>query len=254
VNINNTTISGNTAAFGGGINSDVSSFINLSQSAVSGNSATYNGGGMSVFNGSVGLSNSTVSGNSALIGGALAAYSSSVGIINSTLSNNTAMNHGGGIYATLSEDMRLTNSLVAGNRAPSNAEVSNDFSTFTMHYNLFGDSSNSSADAFSADLIFDATNITATSDGTQATEISSILAPLSSSRGATKTHSLVSASPAIDAADNAVCAASPINNVDQQGASRPVGNACDIGSFEGDVGDDIYVVPLPNGKVVIFSL
>jgi hypothetical protein len=39
-------------------------------------------------------------------------------------------------------------------------------------------------------------------------------------------------SPAIDAGDNAICAAPPVNGVDQRGIARPQGSACDIGAYE----------------------
>ncbi|MBE3065925.1 MAG: hypothetical protein IMZ73_00635, partial [Chloroflexi bacterium] len=39
-------------------------------------------------------------------------------------------------------------------------------------------------------------------------------------------------SPAIDAGDNAICSASPVNGLDQRGIARPQGVYCDIGSFE----------------------
>ena len=37
---------------------------------------------------------------------------------------------------------------------------------------------------------------------------------------------------AIDAGDNAICGASPVNNIDQRGYFRPINVTCDIGSFE----------------------
>jgi hypothetical protein len=43
-------------------------------------------------------------------------------------------------------------------------------------------------------------------------------------------------SPLLDAGNNAVCAAAPINNLDGRGYKRPVGGACDIGAIEGAVG------------------
>lgn len=47
--------------------------------------------------------------------------------------------------------------------------------------------------------------------------------------GPTKTHALLPESPAIDAADDAVCAAT-----DQRRRTRPQGEHCDIGAFEAD--------------------
>lgn len=80
------------------------------------------------------------------------------------------------------------------------------------------------------------------------------LAPLNDNGGLTLTHALLASSELIDAGDNAVCAAMPVNNLDQRGESRPIGSACDIGSVEADVQESFYVIPLPNGGVVVFSL
>ena len=50
---------------------------------------------------------------------------------------------------------------------------------------------------------------------------------LANNGGPTLTHALLAGSPAIDAADNAVCPAT-----DQRGVARPQGPGCDIGAFE----------------------
>jgi len=53
-----------------------------------------------------------------------------------------------------------------------------------------------------------------------------------------QTHALLAGSPAIDAADDSVCAAEPVNNLDQRGELRPADGDmdgfanCDIGAFE----------------------
>src|SRR5262249_20333611 len=64
------------------------------------------------------------------------------------------------------------------------------------------------------------------------------LSPLADNGGPTQTMALQKHSPAIDAGDNAACAAAPINNLDQRSVARPIdGNEdrvaiCDIGAFE----------------------
>jgi hypothetical protein len=57
-------------------------------------------------------------------------------------------------------------------------------------------------------------------------------AGLADNGGPTSTIALVqgAANPAIDTATSAVCAAAPVNAVDQRGLPRPA--ACDIGAFE----------------------
>jgi len=55
------------------------------------------------------------------------------------------------------------------------------------------------------------------------------------SNTALTTFPLSDASPAIDAGNDAVCAASPVSNTSQNGVARPVGGHCDIGAYEGGV-------------------
>lgn len=62
-----------------------------------------------------------------------------------------------------------------------------------------------------------------------------LLAPLGNYGGPTETIALLPGSPAIDAGDDTVCAATgpgTVNNLDQRGVARPVGAHCGIGSFE----------------------
>ncbi|MSQ85110.1 MAG: hypothetical protein EXR77_19920 [Myxococcales bacterium] len=58
------------------------------------------------------------------------------------------------------------------------------------------------------------------------------LGALASGGGPTQTLALLVGSPAIDAGDDAVCAAAPVSKVDQRGTARPQGVHCDIGAFE----------------------
>ncbi|MEM7119203.1 MAG: choice-of-anchor Q domain-containing protein [Chloroflexota bacterium] len=53
-----------------------------------------------------------------------------------------------------------------------------------------------------------------------------------SSGGTTDSYPLYADSPAIDAGDNAICQAAPINGVDQRGFPRPAWGTCDIGAYE----------------------
>lgn len=64
------------------------------------------------------------------------------------------------------------------------------------------------------------------------------LQALADNGGDTQTMALTSGSPAIDIGSSSVCAAAPVNNLDQRGQSRPIdgdgigGAVCDIGAFE----------------------
>ena len=58
------------------------------------------------------------------------------------------------------------------------------------------------------------------------------LAPLADNGGSTATIALQSGSVAIDGGDDTLCAATPVNNLDQRGIVRPQFTHCDIGAFE----------------------
>lgn len=281
---NDLTISGNTALSGGGgigirdssLDISASSIANnfsdgsggaiyvfddsnlvMHDSTASGNSADLGGGILSEDNSSVNLSNSTISGNSSdsAGGGLHISTSSYLSMTNSTVANNYADGSGGAIFASTAT-VYLTNNILTGNTASAGAEIHNEAgnSSFTTSYNLFGDTSHTAAEGVS-NFMRDASDIAAFSDGSQPTSFESILAPLANNGGTTLTHGLVRDSPAVDAADNAVCAAAPINNLDQIGSVRPEGATCDMGAFEGTVEvDSFFTVPLPNGRVIVFSL
>ena len=57
-------------------------------------------------------------------------------------------------------------------------------------------------------------------------------AGLKDNGGPTDTIAILSPSAAIDAGDDAVCAAAPVSGLDQRGHFRPAGSHCDIGAFE----------------------
>lgn len=58
------------------------------------------------------------------------------------------------------------------------------------------------------------------------------LGPLQNNLGPTETMALLPGSAAIDAGNDAVCAAAPVNNLDQRDITRPPGAHCDIGAVE----------------------
>lgn len=55
---------------------------------------------------------------------------------------------------------------------------------------------------------------------------------LAANGGPTPTYALQADSPAIDAGDDAICAAAPVSGIDQRGVSRAQGATCDSGAFE----------------------
>ncbi len=240
--ITNSTIAGNLATGnGGGIFANGAGTLTLSNSTVSGNTAR-NGGGLGFYQGSITLSmsNSTISGNTATgsRGGGIYSYYNSVNstLTNCTITGNTAKyGGGGGIWNSGGGGITLVRTIVAGNSSGSGREVfqGNNVPVTGDNFNLFGDSSETNTQAFSS-FSPGASDINATSDGTN-TPLASILnTTLANNGGPTQTHNLASGSPAIDKIQNATCAAAPVNGKDQRGYLRPsgAGTQCDIGAVE----------------------
>ena len=270
--INNTTLSGNSVSNVGGavIAYDIDS-LSISNSVLFDNSAGVGGGAIYALDtNNLSISNSTLSGNSTgSTGGAILIQNmDNASIINSTLTGNSVSSQGGAVKADSLANLTISNSLFSGNTSSGGgSEISFTSTTITTDtHNIFGDSSQSFADAFtgftpSAASIIATSTIGAGTVNPNALVLSSIIAPLVDNGGSTLTHSLVAGSPAINQGDNAICAAAPINNLDQLGGTRPIDGVCDIGSVEyidsGEPGTPesaFFVVPIKNGKAVIFSL
>ncbi|MCP4424231.1 MAG: hypothetical protein GY803_07065 [Chloroflexi bacterium] len=264
--INNSVISGNDGGTygGGGIFSYAGSYeaatTILNNSTIRGNNGYYGGG---IYNQAVPdgtammtLNNSTISGNNAYDGGGIynsvLPYGTAVTTLNnSTVSGNYAVYYGGGILNRAGLNGATTDinrSLVTGNTAGYyGSEIYNESGTVNANnHNLLGDNGNDNAVAFQGFTPCSGggcTDITATSDGTDATALANILNPtLGNHGGGTEIHHLVVGSPALDAAPSADCVAAPINGVDQRGQPRNIdgvgdgdagpGTECDIGAHE----------------------
>ena len=115
LNINKSTISGNTASsYGGGLNA-VLGTVTIRNSNVSGNSAANDGGGLQNSQGTMVVRQSKISNNSVSSdGGGIDNYSGDLIVSRSTLAGNSA-GYGGGIIND------------AGNAVVSNATISNNF-------------------------------------------------------------------------------------------------------------------------------
>lgn len=223
--LTNSTLSGNAAEIGGGGLYNAHGALTLTDSTVSTNTSTIKGGGLVNYHGTPTVLNSTISGNAASRGGGIYNDHGALTLTNSTVSGNAASGGGGGVYnyGTLT----LVHSLISGNTASNGQEIYNYHRPINAaNFNLFGHSGETNAQAFS-NFTPGASDLTATSNGTQATALAQILNPtLANNGGATKTHALVAGSPAIDAAG----ATGPAT--DQHGTARPQGAAVDIGAFE----------------------
>jgi CSLREA domain-containing protein len=205
------TLTDNHAGDGGGIFNHYGPLTVLN-STFAGNSAR-SGGGIASHPGTVLISNSTFSGNTATAAGASGggiATGSPTTVLNSTFSGNAAA-QGGGIASTLPNySLNFSNSIVANSTAGGDCSMAGTIGTNLN--NLVEDGSCSL-------------------NGVNFQTGDPQLGPLADNGGPTPTFALLPGSPAIDAGDNATCAAPPVNGVDQRGQPRSA-TQCDVGAFE----------------------
>ena len=211
IKVGSSTFGSNAAGTAGGGIAINAGTANIGSTAFGSNSAVTNGGGIYLSSsGSMTLSNNAIVLNTAAQGGGIDA-SGTVIINNVTITNNTAIGVGGGI-ANHSPQI-LVNSIVAGNIASAGQDVAAANSGDTLTGSLVGiPSGHTLGDIFVLD-----------SGGH----------PLFVNNGGptnTVALALVAGNPAIDHGNAAICAAPPVNAIDQRGFPRP--SACDIGSYE----------------------
>jgi predicted outer membrane repeat protein len=207
----NSTFAGNSAggAAGGIFNNAAGGTLTVTNSTFSGNSAGYNGGGIVNNGGTLTVTNSTFSGNSALSGGGIYSGSGTVTVINTIIVNSTS---GGNCYGTITNGgHNIEDGTTCG----------------------WGSGSGS----------LSSTNPRLDPAG------------LANNGGPTQTFALCTAtnvptsgcvvSPAINAGNQTVCAASPVSGKDQRGYYRPGTSAtnCSIGAFEANSAATNYPKP-----------
>ena len=195
---NNCIISGNSVSYftgGGGIYAGYNSTLTLNNCTLSSNSAPVSDGGAICNDGSsTTLNNCTLFANSADAGGGGIYNQDVLTLNNCTLFGNSAYSGGGILLIGGAPNPLLTNTIVAGNAATFDANISGDFSGVD---NL-------------------------TNGNPQ-------LAPLGNYGGPTQTMPPLPGSPAIDAGDDSVTNFLPI---DQRGNPRLSGAHVDIGAVE----------------------
>ena len=229
---------------GGGIYNGDGATLNLIDSSVTDNQAAWSGGGVySFFNTTTNIVRSTISGNvSNDVGGGIRSLGNMT-ITNSTISGNASTGWMGGAFFHTDGVMNIVNSTIVNNNAPAGTTGGGFVGTFTpanatltlINTMIAG---NSGTQCFYAP--FGSGTVTATSLGHNLVSDTSCFAvasdlivgdaqigPLANNGGPTLTHALSPGSPAIDAADDAVCPAT-----DQRGVTRPQGARCDIGAYE----------------------
>ena len=277
--ISRSAIVGNRSAAGGGGIQAAGGLLELSDTVVDGNRASDSfvghGGGLQVQGGNTHIARSTISGNVAAEGGGIWINNEESTIANTTISGNRATGTDDGNSGTAGgivtyANLELLNSTITGNDAvdatPGPAPAGGVYygSSFVLRNTIVaGNTVGGSATAARADCgdhdgetligdhdLFGAATgcpqgVAANRYVVPAEVFATVLFPLAlNDPGTTRTHALVSGSPALDGGDAAVCAAAPVDGVDQRGVVREA--ACDIGAFERTA-----VVPPGPGDVVV---
>lgn len=262
--INDSVITANTAANGGGLNNAATpatpgpaqpANLTLNRCIVSNNTSTSSGGGMQNFSTStITINDSTISGNSggSGTGGGGAQFNGTVRVTNSTFANNTATQGPGGGFQSNGANQTFTNVTISGNASATNG---GGFHRGSTNVNFFIRNSivaGNNGAAASPDITNSAggidsegnniIGITGTSTGWEASDLlntNPLLGPLANNGGFGMTFLPMAGSPAIDAGQNCVldlsCAGAnpPLAvTIDQRGVTRPQGKTVDIGSVE----------------------
>lgn len=229
--ITHSVFSNNHANIGGGGALNNGGTMTITRSAFSGNSALNDGGGVANSVGTLTIANSTFSNNSANHGGGLINNSGTATILNSSFSDNSAtvFEGGGGIVTW------------GGVAAP----------TTTIRNTILANSV-SGGDCWNhaTGILIGSNNIIETTSTCNSIATITSDPMLGSLIGTPAYFPLNAGSPAIDAGNNAVCAAAPVSNTSQNGRARPQGAHCDIGSYEANATLTLQSVGANDGWVL----
>lgn len=118
-------VSGSASAFGGAFLAQLSgAIVNLTSTTISGNTAGYGGAFRAVGSATVNLTSVTMSGNKAgTNGGAFSADGASVSMSNCIVSGNSAGTFGGGFWLSGDGVFKFTSTAISGNTAGANAAI-----------------------------------------------------------------------------------------------------------------------------------
>jgi hypothetical protein len=257
VTITNCTFIENSAndgdADGGGISNRSGGTVTITNSTFTSNSAGGRDGGGIANRGTLSVTNSTFAWNSADYGGGGIANRGTLSVTNSTFANNRATTGGGGGISTIDGGtLMISNSTLSGNRANYGGGIANapypgggidNNGTIAATNNIFSGNSadDSMNDGNCYGRVTDAGHNIADDgscgfSGTSLANTNPLLdsAGLANNGGSTQTIAIEPNSPAVNAGDESVCAAPPVNNLDQRGFVRPGTGAtrCSIGAYE----------------------
>lgn len=241
--LNNTVTTGK----GGAIVTRLGSAVSIRGSTFDGN-RTIGGDGGAVSNaGTLQVRDTLFVGNQAGggSGGALFSGGPPSQVVNSTFSGNSADVFGGGLFNT--STLTVINSTITGNRAPTGGGImTSAFAPITLHNTIAAGNTNGTptpsdlggnpgayASASSNNLIGTGGNgiLTQGVNGNQVGIADPLLGPLADNGGLTRTHALLSGSPARNAGSNAVVPGDVTTDQRGPGFSRFLG-IVDIGAFE----------------------
>ncbi|ABU58935.1 beta strand repeat-containing protein [Roseiflexus castenholzii] len=219
---NITIANGSSGGFGGGIYNNGGT-LTVESSTFSANSAGFGGGIFNASGGTLTVTNSTFSNNSATLGGFGGGIfnAGTLTVTNSTFSGNSASGIGGGIFNDGGGTLTLKNTIIANSTSGGDCINAGTVTTDSINNLIEGTGGN-------------ACGLT---NGTNGNIIGSD-PNLGALTGSPAYYPLNVGSPAIDAGDNATCAAMPVNNQSQNGVTRPVDGdmngvaVCDIGAYE----------------------
>jgi LPXTG-site transpeptidase (sortase) family protein len=240
--ISNSAISGNGAVTGAGIFNTNPGSTEISDTSISNNTAGSNGGGIYSDDGSsLSITRSTFSGNhTSANDGAGLANGGTATVSNTTFTGNQtdASGHGGGLVQYGTGSLTIINSTFSGNISINGGAIRNVGSvtlTNTVVANSSGSANCGGSVTNGGNNIEDGTSC---GWGSSSGSMSSTNPNLGSLTGSPAYYPLNAGSPAIDAGDNADCAAAPVSNESQNGVTRPTdgdnntSSICDIGSYE----------------------
>jgi len=253
--IESADIRNNTASTsGGGIYLNGSGAAVVRNSAIRDNSGSSSGGG-GIYLGAnkvMTLETSTLSGNRANWGGGLwyAPSVSVTGVVsNCTISGNRVINSSGvsGVYVT-NGTLNFNHVTVAANTGITQSyAIRAATGVIKLHHSIIGHNTSVSSQCYGA-IISQNYNLASdnscklTGSGDQP-NTDAKLAPLALYGGRTKTHALLSGSPALNAVQSADCP-----DTDQRGKGRLDPGVCDSGAFERQSSDVSGVAAsIPNG-------
>jgi CSLREA domain-containing protein len=216
-------------------------------------------------------------------GGGVSTRMASLRITNSTFSENLVKggdsqtvggeSYGGGIYIGYETEFFITNSTLFGNSAiggKGNGDFSQDGKSYgggvaSKKGKFLSIKNTIIANSIGEDCYTSGGNLVSFNnlikDGTCEPKYTGNprLGVLRNNGGTTMTHRLLIDSIARDAGDDTICAAEPVNGLDQRGAPRTgmsAGTHCDIGAFElqpSDLVELIEFTAIPNEKSILFK-